>query len=108
MNKINKTEIPIIAISLIQVLSLFVLSTSWGKIIALISIILGSIIAVYSYKNKKMSKQRLVLWLILTVMLAISLVLQHFSVSNSDFALRIVRRIGILVMGIYLWVTNEL
>ena len=44
--KINKSEIPIIVISLIQVFSLFTLSASWGKIIALISIVLGSIIAI--------------------------------------------------------------
>ena len=108
MVKINKSELPIIVISLIQVFSLFTLSTSWGKIIALISIILGSIIAIYSYIKNKTSKQRIILWLILTVVLVISLVLQYFSVSHSDIALRIVRRIGIIVMGIYLWLTKEL
>ncbi|MBR2953877.1 MAG: hypothetical protein IKC45_05765 [Clostridia bacterium] len=105
--KINKSEIPIIVISLIQVFSLFTLSTSWGKIIALISIVLGSIIAIYSYKKNKTSKQRIILWLILTVVLAVSVVLQFFSFNQSDIVLRIIRRVGIIVMGIYLWLTNE-
>lgn len=108
MGKINKSEIPIIVISLIQVFSLFTLSTSWGKIIALISIVLGSIIAIYSYKKNKTSNQRIILWLILTVVLAVSLILQLISFNNSDIVLRIIRRVGILVMGIYLWLTNEL
>ena len=108
MNKINKVEIPIIAISLIQVFSLFVLSTWWGQILSVISIIVGSIIALYSYKNNKTSKKRLVLWLILTTVLAVSLGLQFFSFHHSDIVLRIIRRVGIIVMGVYLWVTNEL
>ena len=106
--KISKSEIPIITISLIQLFSLFVLSTSWGNIIALISIILGSIVAIYSYKKNMTSKQRLVLWLILTTVLAVSLGLQFFSFHHSDIVLRIIRRVGIIVMGVYLWVTNEL
>ena len=108
MGKINKSEIPIIVISLIQVFSLFTLSTSWGKIIALISIALGSIIAIYSYKKNKTSKQRIILWIILTVVLAVSVVLQFFSFNQSNIVLRIIRRVGIIVIGIYLWATNEL
>lgn len=108
MGRINKSEIPIIVISLIQVFSLFTLSTLWGKIIALISIVLGSIIAIYSYKKNKTTKQRIILWLILTVVLAVSLVLQLISFNNSEITLRIIRRVGILVMGVYLWLSNEL
>ncbi len=108
MIRINKSEIPIIVISLIQVFSLFTLSTSWGKIIALISIILGSIIAIYSYKKNKTSKQRIILWLILTVVLEFSFVLQLISFNNSEITLRIIRRVGLLVMVVYLWLTNEL
>ena len=107
MGKIKKSELPIIVISLIQVFSLFTLSTSWGKIIALISIILGSIIAIYSYKKNKTSKQRIILWVILTMVLAVSVVLQFFSFNQADIVLRIIRRVGIIVMGIYLWLTNE-
>ncbi len=108
MGRINKSEIPIIVISLIQVFSLFTLSTLWGRIIAIVSILLGSIIAIYSYRKNKTSKQRIILWLILTVVLAISLVLQLLSFNQSDIVLRIIRRVGIIVMGIYLWLTNEL
>ncbi len=108
MKKINKSEIPLIVVSLIQVFSLFILSTSFGKIVALISIILGSIIAIYSYKKNKTSNQRVILWIILTVVLAVSVVLQFFSFNQSDIVLRIIRRVGIIVMGVYLWVTNEL
>lgn len=108
MGKINKSEIPLIVVSLIQVFSLFIVSTSWGKIIALISIALGSLIAIYSYKKNKTSKQRIILWIILTMVLAVSVVLQFFSFNQSDIVLRIIRRVGILVMGIYLWLTNEL
>ncbi len=110
MKKINKFEILFVVFSSLQVLSLFTLSTSWGKAIALISIILSPILAFYSYKKNNMSKQRFVLSLILSLVLLISLVLQLLSVycPEIDFRLiRIVRRIGILVMCIYVWLTNE-
>lgn len=110
MKKINKFEILFVIFSSFQVLSLFALSTTWGKIIALVGIILSPIIAVYMYKKNNMSKQRFVLSLILSVVLLISFVLQMLSVNypEIDFrVIRIVRRIGILVMCTYVWLTNE-
>ena len=110
MKKINKFEILFAIFSSLQVLSLFILSNAWGKAIALISIILSPIFAFYCYKKNNMSKQRFVLSLILSLVLFISLFLQLLSVycPEIDFRLiRIVRRIGILVMCIYVWLTNE-
>lgn len=110
MKKINKTEIFFVVFSSLQVLALFTLSTSWGKIIALISIILSPIIAVYMYKKNNISKQRFVLSIILSVVLLISFVLQLLSAYYPDIdfrVIRIVRRIGIIVMCTYVWLTNE-
>ncbi len=110
MNKISKSDIPLIIICLIQIFSLFTISTLWGRIVALISIVLCPIITIYYYKKNKISKQRFVFSLIVTVSHFIVLLLQLLSVYYPEINFRIIRiarRIGILVMTTYVWITNE-
>ncbi len=111
MKKISKSEIPVIIIYLIQIIALSTLSTLFGQVIAIISIILGPIIAVYFYKKNKVAKQRFVLLLILTSVLLMSLVLQLIGIYYYEMDLqriiRIIRRVGVIILTSYVWMTNE-
>lgn len=109
--KIDKSEIPILIILLIQTLSLFTLSTVWGRIISLIIVAIGLIIAFYSYRKNKIQKERLTLLLIISAVLFVSLILQILSGYSPDIdarrITRIIRRLAIIGIGIYMYVKNN-
>lgn len=111
MNKIDKSEIPVLVLLLFQTLSLFTLSTVWGRIITLIILVVGLIIGFYSYRKKKISKERLTLLLIISAILFVSLIVQIVSGYYPDrdvrWITRTIRRLAIIGVGIYMYVKNN-